>query len=166
MSTHGRKREPKQGGSKTAEQQSSSIAKLPESERAAIVASVIRDDPGVLQNPVVKETVVAMMAKSHSGPLPAPEDFAAYETALPGACDRILKMAETQQSQFFELNKLRISGDFREARRGQICAMILGLVGLGFCAWTAYFGAAWQVSASLGAAGVGLLIAPFFRRQG
>src|SRR5258705_11795241 len=32
----------------------------------------------------------------YQGPLPPPENFAAYEHVLPGAADRILKMAENQ----------------------------------------------------------------------
>jgi hypothetical protein len=32
----------------------------------------------------------------YQGPLPRPEDFAAYERVLRGAADRILKMAENQ----------------------------------------------------------------------
>ncbi|PIQ30327.1 MAG: hypothetical protein COS35_13425 [Zetaproteobacteria bacterium CG02_land_8_20_14_3_00_50_9] len=32
----------------------------------------------------------------HSGPLPAPEDFAKYENILPGAAERILSMAENE----------------------------------------------------------------------
>jgi uncharacterized membrane protein len=35
-----------------------------------------------------------ILARSHSGPLPAPEDYREYENILPGSADRILKMAE------------------------------------------------------------------------
>lgn len=35
------------------------------------------------------------MFAAHSGPLPAVQDFSGYESVLPGAADRIMKMAET-----------------------------------------------------------------------
>ncbi|MCY4521927.1 MAG: DUF2335 domain-containing protein [Caldilineaceae bacterium] len=39
-------------------------------------------------------TSFELHVRSHSGPLPSPEDLAAYEAAVPGAGDRILSMAE------------------------------------------------------------------------
>jgi len=144
--------------------QNNPISQLPESERAAAIAAVLRDHPDLLQHPELRTSVFSVLQKFHHGPLPPPEDFAAYEAVLSGACDRILSMAEAQQQHVFSLNQTRIDGDFKEARRGQVYAMILALTGLGLCAWTAWIHAPWQVSVSLGAAGVALLIAPFFRR--
>lgn len=140
------------------------LAKLPDAEAAVIVAREIRDNPELLERPEI-QSVLAVMSKSHSGPLPAPEDFAAYEKALPGSCDRIIAMAEKQQEHFYSINNKRIEGDLAEAKRGQNYALVIALFSLGLCAWTAYIGAAWQVSTGLGAAGVGLLIAPFLRRH-
>lgn len=139
------------------------LARLPAERAAVIVAEEIRDNPQLLERPEI-QSVLAVMSKSHSGPLPAPEDFAAYEKALPGSCDRIIAMAEKQQDYFYSINTKRIEGDLAEAKRGQNYALIIALVALGLCAWTAHIGAAWQVSSGLGAAGVGLLIAPFLRR--
>lgn len=46
----------------------------------------------------VQELVVRYHIKeTFSGPLPTPEDFGKYNQILPGAADRILKMAEKQQ---------------------------------------------------------------------
>lgn len=39
---------------------------------------------------------VATHMESYQGPLPHPEHFERYEVILPGAADRILRMAETQ----------------------------------------------------------------------
>jgi len=141
------------------------IAQLPESERVALIADFLREQPDLLQYPELRASVVSFTQRFHQGPLPPPEDFKAYEAALPGACDRILSMAEAQQKHAFSINAARIEGDFREARRGQVYAVILALTGLGLCAWTAWIQAPWQVSVSLGAAGVALLIAPFFKRS-
>jgi len=146
--------------------QNNPVAQLPEAERAAAIAAILRDQPELLQHPELRASVVAVIQRFHQGPLPPPDDFAGYENVLPGACDRILSMAEAQQQHVFALNQARMEGDFKEARRGQAYAMILALAGLGLCAWTAWIHAPWQVSVSLGAAGVALLIAPFFRRSG
>ncbi|CAK0777582.1 DUF2335 domain-containing protein [uncultured Gammaproteobacteria bacterium] len=48
--------------------------------------------------PTVKEKVLAVVAATvFSGPIPPPEQFAQYDRVLPGAADRILSMAESQQ---------------------------------------------------------------------
>lgn len=43
----------------------------------------------------VERTQIQAMFAAHSGPLPAVQDFSGYESVLPGAADRIMKMAET-----------------------------------------------------------------------
>lgn len=143
--------------------QANSLDKITDESLASIVAEGLQN-PDIIDRPEV-QSVLAVLSKSHSGPLPAPEDFAAYERALPGSCDRIITMAEKQQEHFYSINTKRIEGDLEEAKRGQNYALIIALLALTLCAATSFFGAAWQVSTSLGAAGVGLLIAPFLRRQ-
>lgn len=155
----------RQGKSAKSPQGSGPLATLDEQGQAEVVAEVIEENPALLEQPVVKAKLVAMMQKHHSGPLPAPEDFAAYEQALPGACDRILKMAEKQQDHVYSINNKRLDGDMAEAKRGQVLAFIIAMGGVGSCVWTASIGAPWQVSVGLGAGGVALLIAPFLRRN-
>ena len=60
----------------------------------------------------------------YQGPLPSPEDFAAYERVLPGAADRILKMAETQATHRQGLERRALSGDLVKAMMGTILAYI------------------------------------------
>jgi uncharacterized membrane protein len=140
----------------------SRIALLDESDRAALITQLIEHDPGLLQLPELLK-LTQVVQKSHSGPLPSPEDFAQYERALAGSCDRILSMAERQQSFAHEISRRRLDGDFREALRGQACALLLGLMGTAACVVTAQMGADWRVSAGLGAAAMGLLVVPFLR---
>lgn len=40
------------------------------------------------------EQFMAVQAQHHSGPLPAPQTLAGYESVLPGSAERILVMAE------------------------------------------------------------------------
>lgn len=48
--------------------------------------------------------VVESFSVSKSGPLPDPEDFRRYEETLPGAADRILKIAEIEQTHRHKLS--------------------------------------------------------------
>ena len=64
-----------------------------------------------------------------SGPLPPPEDFAAYDHALPGSADRILRMAESDLAS-------RIAGQALESKATSLAFLIMtvlqGLVPFAF----------------------------------
>jgi len=60
----------------------------------------------------------------HQGPIPAPESFAAYERVLPGAADRILKMAETQATHRQGLERFAVRGDYYKAIMGTVLGYI------------------------------------------
>lgn len=60
----------------------------------------------------------------HQGPIPSPEAFAAYERVLPGAADRILKMAETQSAHRQGLERFAVRGDFFKAMMGTVLGYI------------------------------------------
>lgn len=73
-------------------------------------------------------SILAGIAVSRfSGPLPPPEELAKYEQILPGAADRILKMAEDQAShrQSLESSVVRsnIAGQQSGTRYGFLLAM-------------------------------------------
>jgi uncharacterized membrane protein len=54
-------------------------------------------------------TVVHQQETIISGPLPAPDVIAGYEKVLPGAADRIIRMAENEQSNRFKyLNRVTV----------------------------------------------------------
>jgi uncharacterized membrane protein len=60
----------------------------------------------------------------HQGPIPAPQDFAACERVLPGAADRILKMAENQAAYRQGLERFAVRGDFFKAMMGTVLGYI------------------------------------------
>ena len=60
----------------------------------------------------------------HQGPIPRPEDFAAYERVLPGAADRILKMAENQATHRQGMERRAISSDIVKSMMGTVLAYI------------------------------------------
>ena len=60
----------------------------------------------------------------HQGPLPRPEDFLAYERVLPGAADRILKLAENQAMHRQGLEHRARTGDIVKSMMGTVLAYI------------------------------------------
>ena len=83
----------------------------------------------------------------------SPYDLSRYEAILPGSADRLLAMAERQQEFDREILQRRLDEDFSEARRAQLAAFLLVLMGMAACLLTASKGADWRVSVGLGLAG-------------
>lgn len=79
------------------------------------------------QRKVIESTMIAMEQRSYSGPLPAPEDFEAYEKVLPGSTDRILSMAEKSLDSRITNEKTIIETRLKQSGRGQIFGFILAL---------------------------------------
>ena len=86
------------------------------------------------------------------------DDLSRYESILPGSADRILAMAERQLEFDREMLQRRLDEDFSEARRAQLAASLLVVMGMAACLLTASKGADWRVSVGLGLAGPLLLL--------
>lgn len=72
-----------------------------------------------------KPVIVQQMATMHSGPLPDPSAFAGYENTLPGAAERILRMAEAEQAHRFEIENKVLETDSRDSLLGiRLAALI------------------------------------------
>lgn len=59
-----------------------------------------------------------------SGPLPPPEVLERYNSIVPGAAERILKMAETQSLHRQELEKIAVKSGSRDS----ICGIVAGVI--------------------------------------
>ena len=68
------------------------------------------------------------VSEQHSGPLPHPRILLGYEEVLPGAADRILKMAENEAEHRHIIDKRCVGIDSRDSLLGIIFALVLGLV--------------------------------------
>ena len=91
---------------------------------------------------------------SHSGPLPAPQDFREYDQVLPGSAERILSMAEKEQ----QIRESDTNHFFRNQRWHIISAgfVALGLVVVsGIAAWHGNV----AIALPLGLVGLGTLVA-------
>lgn len=84
------------------------------------------------------ERLVGMvLRKTHSGPLPAPEDLGHYEEICPGAADRIISMAEGNMQHRQAMEKSLVSKEYGMRSRGQWLALValfamLALIGFTF----------------------------------
>lgn len=109
-----------------------------------------------------------------TGPIPPPQILEGYERVCPGAASRIIEMAEQQGSnrRLIEQSLAASSQDemrleFKEARMGQLCAVIVALAFIVAGVLVATQGHPWP-GAALGGGGVGLqaLVATFVRGRG
>lgn len=65
-----------------------------------------------------------------SGPLPPPTILEQYNKVVPGAAERILKMAEEQSAHRRSLEQKVISSDVLNAKLGMLFGFIIGLVAI------------------------------------
>ena len=102
--------------------------------------------------------------KTFSGPLPAPEDFKAYQDVMADAPERILTMAEKQMAHRFECEKKIIDSRIRESRIGQIMAFIIAIFSIGIVCFLGYKGHDW-LAGSITAIIVGLASIFLFKKS-
>lgn len=76
-------------------------------------------------NLVVEERTV-----SFSGPLPPPEVLEKYNKIVPGAAERIIKMAEQQSAHRRSLETQVINSDIKNSKLGLFFGFIIGLAGI------------------------------------
>lgn len=142
----------------------------------------------IISSPEKQDIIRAVaIASRHSGPLPSPEQFQGYEEVLPGAADRILKMAENRENERLRQNSENqkhihsmdhrsmdreievVRGEFSQFRWGQVCAFLLGVIALVgafiLSGMNPESYAATIVAAVLGTGGLGSLVFAFTRQN-
>ena len=77
---------------------------------------------------------VELAQSSFSGPLPPPDLLRGYDLVVPGAAERILKMAEEQAKHRQNLERLVIAGGSKRANMGLCLGFILSLIVLALSA--------------------------------
>lgn len=101
--------------------------------------------------------------KSHSGPLPPAEDFAAYETVSPGAAKEILDMAVRQQLHAHFCERAAITGELRYRLFGMGAAVTVVLVLVCGTIFASYYGQTTVAITLGGAAGLTTLAGAFIK---
>lgn len=79
------------------------------------------------------KAVAGVIEQHFSGPIPPPNIIEGYENVLPGAADRIIKMAEQQSSHRQQMEQVKVHAESRDSFLGVIFAFILGIGCLGAC---------------------------------
>ena len=74
------------------------------------------------------------------GPIPPPEILAGYEKALPGAADRILAMAESQQKHRHGMESKVFDSHIARSQQGLWCGLVVAIGGLSVSALSIYWG--------------------------
>ena len=87
-----------------------------------------------------QEVTVQREEHLFSGPLPAPEVLRGYDEILSGAAERIIRMAEKEQTNAHEAGLLALRESATGNRRGQIIGGIVALAALGTAAFLGYHG--------------------------
>lgn len=88
------------------------------------------DQPELVVEPEVGTLTEYLHAASFKGPLPPPALFEHYEKALPGSADRILKLAENEQTHRHEWEHKALEAQKGDNKRGQTFGFIIGVIGL------------------------------------
>lgn len=89
---------------------------------------------------ITKAIISIVERKTFSGPLPAPEDFAAYKNVVPDAPERILAMAEKQQQHRIETERKIVDSNIKSSLRGQVLGAIMAIICLLCCVYLGIHG--------------------------
>lgn len=111
------------------------LTEVPESSELGDVAELCNTSEG-------KRRLLALISTSthHEGPLPDPETLQGYEHIIPGAAQRILRMAESEQTHRHALDIQHLQGAIERDKRGQWLGFAIALTCLCLAGFTAYWG--------------------------
>ena len=80
------------------------------------------------QNPSM--SLQSVKIEQYQGPLPQPSTLHEFDTIVPGAAERIIRMAEDQAKHRQELERSIIQSDIRDGRTGLFLGFIIGIVAI------------------------------------
>src|ERR1019366_753650 len=149
---------------------------LPQREKSKTLEEIIREHaPEVLNSipqknrPKLSQVTVEFYKEEvsvRSGPLPAPEELAAYNQVITGGADRIMKMAEQQSAHRISLESTVVNSQQKQSFCGQIFGLIIGLAGLGVATFAAVHDQPWFGSIIGGSTLVSLVSVFVYARRG
>lgn len=91
-------------------------------------------------NSAPADQAVSVRHEFSSGPLPAPEVLRGYEDLLPGAAERIIRMAEQEQKDSHDIRMIAVRETAADTKRGQYFGIVVALAALGTAAFLGYHG--------------------------
>lgn len=109
------------------------VAEIRREIDTAIIEAVSEEKlPAEIRATVVDRVTEIVAAEIYTGPLPHPRHLKQYNEILPGAADRILRMAEKEQEHRHSREHKIIDGQIEHGKRGQrygLAAMLGTIIG-------------------------------------
>lgn len=102
----------------------------PVEEREKLVTELVEEATSRIQATLRTELVEVVRAEYFSGPLPPPETLAAYSRAFDGCSERIVAMAESQQSHRHSMERGKLAADIAHERLGMQFTLVIAVVGV------------------------------------
>ncbi len=120
--------------------------------------------------PEQREVLVSRFAavhESYSGPLPHPEMLERYDKIIPDGAERIMRMAESEQSHRHKCDDLMVKGEVSLAKRGQIVGALLAILITGAGFWLTLSGHEAVGSVVFGTTIIGVIsiFVTYYRKQ-
>ncbi len=94
--------------------------------------------PATNSNPQMPKGQVQVSEEHFSGPLPRPDIMKGYDDIVPGAAERILKMAEEESQHRHKLETTLLSQDHEQTIKSQRNALFIAIMGLAVIPLTIY----------------------------
>ena len=104
------------------------------------VSEVLESLPEDKRRVIVGALYAVEASSSFRGPLPPPEILKEYESILPGASERILKMAEKQQDHRISIEKTIVDRQTKQSGHGQTWGGILTILLCFITVFLGYYG--------------------------
>lgn len=102
-----------------------------EEDLTSVNPEIFKGVPTKKKMEILQSLSIVSISRSHSGPLPDAETLIKYNSVIPDGADRIMKMAESQQSHRISIEDKVITSQSSQSKLGQIFGLIIGLVGIG-----------------------------------
>lgn len=99
-----------------------------------------RPDLPAKENNAPPDRTALVRHEFSSGPLPTPETLRGYEDLLPGAAERIIRMAEQEQKNSHDIAVIAVRETVADTRRGQYLGIVVALAALGTAAFLGHHG--------------------------
>jgi uncharacterized membrane protein len=106
---------------------SSPLAEISDDEVKGIIAALPVDDRKKLARVILERSV---LARTHRGPLPDPEDLKKYCELIPNGGERIMARYEKQSDHRIEIESSTIKIQCHQSSVGQWMGFVLGVLGL------------------------------------
>lgn len=119
---------PVQKDSQSSESSEESLKVVPEDESKALSEAIeVLSELPEEQKDKLNRGMMLILQQSYRGPIPPAKEMKGYLESLPSAPDRILTMAEKEQTSRIEQTKYGMKLTFSLRLIGQLCALIISL---------------------------------------